>query len=580
MDERSMMGREYGSFTLGEEIGRGGMGAVYKAVHTVLKKPACVKLLLSQFTRHPEIVTRFVNEAVSASGLDHPNIIEVLDCNKGPDGVWFMALEYLKGVPLSRWIRGETAHGVAPRKEHLGYPIAPAQICRILVQAASALQKAHTHVGENIAGIVHRDVKPDNIFLVCGGGVGIEAHDLLVKLLDFGIAKLRDPGGEGMTRMGAIIGTPAYMAPEQLVNSKLVDPRADIYALGIILYEMLTGGWIPWYNADGKTPEPGDIYHRQVTEPAPDPRVLNPHVSPELAQFVAKSLACDPRQRPSSAQEWARTLAELIHADGIYPGGREILRRFAPDLYDHDDPMFGHRLTAAPVTRPDEAVWQPPVSAVSVATASLRPPPPAAPSTTLGSSAAQSVPSAAPTRQSRTRVYASVGAVIAAGGIAVAAVSFAGGGVSTAPASKADVTVADAAPTMTTTSLAVLTDPVGAAVFVDDELVGTSPVKVLLAPGRSVKVRAELVDHTAAETIHVVGDHAETVRLRLERPIDAAMPVDAGVDAPRDTSRTGTDRRLGRGKRVRTGTGAGTGTGSTGSASGDGKPFDPESISR
>lgn len=221
-----MVATKYGSYVIGEVIGEGGMGVVYKAQHAVLKKPACVKRLLSQFTRSPEIVTRFVNEAVAASGLEHPNIVQVYDCAQSADGDWFIALEFLKGVPLSKWIRGETAHGVAVRKEYQGYPIAPAQICRILVQAASALHKAHTYVGENVAGIIHRDVKPDNIFLV-RGGEGPDANDLHVKLLDFGIAKLRDPEGEGMTRMGAIIGTPSYMAPEQLVNSKLVDPRAD-----------------------------------------------------------------------------------------------------------------------------------------------------------------------------------------------------------------------------------------------------------------------------------------------------------------------------------------------------------------
>jgi len=572
-----MVAMKYGSYVLGEEIGRGGMGVVYKAQHAVLKKAAVVKLLLSDFTRHPEIVKRFVNEAVAASGLEHPNIVKVLDCEQSADGVWFIALEFLKGVPLSKWIRGETAHGVAARKEHLGSPIAPSQICRILVQAASALHKAHTHNADGIAGIVHRDVKPDNIFLVCGGGEGIEAHDLMVKLLDFGIAKLGDPGGEGMTRMGAIIGTPSYMAPEQLVNSKLVDPRADVYALGIVLFEMLTGGWTPWYKADGTPEESGDIYHRQVTEPPPDPRSLNPHVSADMARFVARSLACDPRQRPGSALEWARMLAELIQSDGVQPGGREILRRFAPDLYDHNDTMFGHRLSAEPVTRPDEPAWQPPQSAVSIATASLRPPPPPAPSTTLGTSAAQSVPVHVPTRRSRKGLYAALGAIVVAGGITVGAATLGGGRASDSVASdvppSANPTVA--APII---SVAVLTDPVGAAVFVDDELVGTSPTKVQLTRGRAVRVRAELAGHVASEIDHVVGDRAETVRLSLAPPIDAAPPVDAGVDAA-PTARGGDKgRRPGGGRKPPTG--AGTGSAASGTGTGTANSFDPEGIAR
>ncbi|MBZ0238265.1 MAG: serine/threonine protein kinase [Deltaproteobacteria bacterium] len=575
-----MVAMKYGSYVLGDEIGRGGMGVVYKAQHAVLKKPACVKLLLSEFTRHPEIVTRFVNEAVAASGLRHPNIVEVLDCEQGADGVWYIALEFLKGVPLSKWIRGETAAGVAARKDHQGYPIAPAQVCRVLVQAASALHKAHTHSSDGIAGIVHRDVKPDNIFLIQGEGA--EPNDLHVKLLDFGIAKLRPPAGEGMTRMGAVIGTPSYMAPEQLVNSKLVDARADLYALGIVLYEMLTGGWIPWYATDGTHAEPGDIYHRQVTEPPPDPRVRNPNVSPELARFVARSLACDPRQRPSSALEWARMLAELIHADGVHPGGREILRRFAPDLYDHNDSMFGHRLSAEPVTRPDEPAWQPPVSAVSIVpSASLRPPP-AAPSTTLGASAAQSVPVQVPPRRSRRGLYAATGALVAAGGI-VAAIAFMSGGTATFGNESNVATPTEAAgsalPAPADVSVAVLTDPVGAAVFVDDELVGTSPTKVQLARGRSVKVRAELAGHSSTEIAHVVGDRAETVRLTLAPPVDAALPIDAGIDgAP--TTRNETGRRTGGTRKPPTGAGSGSAPASGSSGSGSKNTFDPEGIAR
>ncbi len=582
----------YGSYTLVSELGRGGMGVVHKAQHTVLGTPACVKLLLPEFTRHAEVVARFVNEARAASGMSHDNIVRVLDCNQGPDGVWFIVLEYLEGLPLSKWIRGAVAAHVAPRIEAGGVvgAVTPAQIVRVLVQAANALHTAHEHASERISGIVHRDVKPDNIFLVVRK-IGGRANDLHVVLLDFGIAKLRDARGEELTRTGATIGTPSYMAPEQLANSKVVDRRADVYALGVILYEMLTGGWLPWSDENNETPAPAVIYQRQTSEPPPDPRTKNPTVSAALAQVVRRALACDPRERWASALEFARALAEAVKADGVEPAGAEILRKYAEDLWDPADPMFGHRLATPPISLADPALWSPPLSAVSIvgshvvrpagqeagATQSLRPPPPGVPSTTLGSSAAQSVRVAAVPRRSRRALYSALGAVAAAGGLAVVAAIALGGeptkpggsGAATAPGMGAPLVDA-AVPAMT--SVAILTEPVGAAVFIDDELAGTSPVKVALTAGRAVRVRAEHAGHSSTEERHVVGDRAETVRLALAPVVDAAPPIDAGADAATVT-RPGRPRPPGRE------TPSGTKPNETPPA-GSGSGFDPENIAQ
>ena len=541
----------YGSYTIVEELGRGGMGVVHKARHSVLGKPACVKLLLPEFTRHAEVVARFVNEAKAAASLDHPNIVDVLDCNQAPDGVWFIVLEYLEGLPLSKWL---ARHGA---------PVPPAIACRILVQAANALHTAHDHVSETIAGIVHRDVKPDNIFLV-NRTVGRRTNDLHVVLLDFGIAKLLEHHADGMTRTGATIGTPAYMAPEQLANSKVVDRRADVYALGVVLYELLTGGWRPWSDANNETPAPSEIYRRQTCEPPPDPRHRNPAVSAGLANVVRRALACDPRERWSSAAELARALAEAVPADGVNPSGAELLRVYAEELWDPHDPLFGQRLAQPPVSAVDEVLWKPPMSAVSIVTSSTgvgfraveephptrdlgpaTPPAGALSSTTLGSSAAQSAPGAIQQRRSLSSSLAALSGAVIVGGIAVAIVAAGrsdnrSAAPNTGSLAASDVASRDAAP-VRMTPVAVLTEPVGAAVFVDDELVGTSPTKVDLAVGRTVKVRAELGGFSSTETDHTVGERAETVRLAFSSAVSASVPVDAGVDAP--TTARGRTRR-------------------------------------
>jgi serine/threonine protein kinase len=576
------MATSYGSYTLGDELGRGGMGVVYKARHNVLGKPACVKLLLPEFTRHAEVVTRFVNEAKAAASLDHPNIVDVLDCNQAPDGVWFIVLEFLEGMPLSKWLARQ------------GAPVAPATACRILVQAANALHTAHDHVSETVAGIVHRDVKPDNIFLVARH-VGKRTNDLHVVLHDFGIAKLLEHHAEGMTRTGATIGTPAYMAPEQLANSKVVDRRADVYALGVVLYELLTGGWRPWSDANNETPAPSEIYRRQTCEAPPDPRQRNPALSAGLAYVVRRALACDPRERWPSAAEFARALAEAVPADGINPSGAELLRVYAEELWDPNDPMLGQRLAVPPISAVDEGLWRPPVSAISIITSSngigiraagdvqgtrdLRPqmpPPGAVPSTTLGASAAQSVPGAMSQRRSRVPLFAVLGGVVVAGGVAVALLASDGtndkrGPGATAGESPAAAALIDAAPSHLT-SVAVLTDPVGAAVFVDDELVGTSPTKVELAAGRRVRVRAELSGFPSTESEHVVGDRAETVRLTFTAQVEAAVAVDAGADAAATARGRSRSRGTPRGKEV----GSASGSGSAKATGG----FDPENIAQ
>src|SRR5215471_11687496 len=210
----TVVGERYRIMT---RIGVGGMGAVYRAEHTMMRRDLAVKVLLPELGGKEEFARRFEREAESASRLTHPNIISVTDFGRTPGGAPFLKMEFLAGESLSSVI----AQGPMPRERAL----------HIMRQILRGLEHAHA------AGVVHRDLKPDNIMLVERDG-----QSDVVKILDFGIAKVTEPasGGEALTQAGVIFGTPEYLSPEQALG-ETVDARTDIYAAGVILYEMLAG---------------------------------------------------------------------------------------------------------------------------------------------------------------------------------------------------------------------------------------------------------------------------------------------------------------------------------------------------
>ncbi|MBN8609357.1 MAG: protein kinase, partial [Deltaproteobacteria bacterium] len=204
-----------GRYRVESVLGEGGMGIVYLIAHAVLGKRMALKLLRGDMSRDAEVVQRFIQEAQSATQIGHPNIIDISDFGKMPDGTAYFVMEYLDGLSLTDIIaRG----GSIPTQRAL----------HIIRQIASALDAAHER------GIVHRDMKPDNIFVVKQG-----ADDSFVKVLDFGIAKVGGASSK-LTKTGMIFGTPHYMSPEQAAG-QTVDRRTDIYALGVIMYEMFAG---------------------------------------------------------------------------------------------------------------------------------------------------------------------------------------------------------------------------------------------------------------------------------------------------------------------------------------------------
>jgi serine/threonine-protein kinase len=256
-------------------LGGGGMGAVYRARHVHLDQPVALKLLKANLAASRDMVERFVREAKAAAAIGNPHIIRVSDFGVSNDGRAFLAMELLDGRDLEELIRQEKT-------------LAPARAVRIALQVLDGLGAAHA------AGIVHRDLKPANIFLVPGDQV---------KLVDFGVSKVQAaPGVSSLTQTGMVMGTPMYMAPEQFKGAREVDGRADLYAVGVTLYQMLSGA-LPY---DAPTYE--SLILQIYTEPPKPLAQVAPSVPAALAAVVERGMAREPAQRYGTAKEFADAL--------------------------------------------------------------------------------------------------------------------------------------------------------------------------------------------------------------------------------------------------------------------------------
>ncbi len=273
------------------KIGQGGMGAVYEATHMLIGKRVAVKVLLDKYAQKDPIVARLEQEARLASSIGHENIIDITDFGQTGDGRTFVVMEYLEGESLGVLVQ---------REGHLDEQRA-IQIAR---QAASALGAAHAK------GVLHRDVKPDNIFL-------LRRRDRdFVKVVDFGISKAMRPGeGESensprLTQTGMVLGTPLYMSPEQARGDEDLDHRIDIYAMGVILYEMVTGE-VPFRGSNYLS-----ILSQVLNDEPPSPRTLRPDLSIELEAVIMKALSKEPEDRYQSMEELADDLQVLAATEG------------------------------------------------------------------------------------------------------------------------------------------------------------------------------------------------------------------------------------------------------------------------
>jgi serine/threonine protein kinase len=271
-------------------IGEGGMGKVYAAEHVLMRKRLAVKVLHRELTSVPEVVARFEREAMAAANIDHPNVAAATDFGKLPDGAVFLVLEYVRGKSL----RDEIAKGPFPADRALS----------IVRQIASGLSSAHA------LEIVHRDLKPENVMLVDKGG-----DPDFVKVLDFGIAKVPIPDApagpkssrQPLTKAGMVFGTPEYMAPEQALGHT-VDARADLYGLGVILYEMLAG--VRPFSSQSQV----GILGQQLSKPPPKfaERAPGVAVPPAVEQLAERLLARDVRERFQTAAEVVQAVDQLL----------------------------------------------------------------------------------------------------------------------------------------------------------------------------------------------------------------------------------------------------------------------------
>lgn len=273
-----LSGRTLGKYEIVEPIAKGGMAEVYRAFQAGIEREVVVKVLHCHLTGRADVVARFQREARAIGSLHHPHILHIIDVDT-QDDVHYMVVNYIKGGTLADYIRERE---VLPVKEAL----------HIGVQLANALGYAHDQ------GVIHRDVKPANIMFADG----TRSHALLA---DFGLAHLCEESGDGLTMPGTLIGTPAYMSPEAL-RGESCDGRADIYGLGVVLYELLTGTTPYVANT------PYSMMAQQERDRLPSPRALNPALPQIVEDLLLQALAKDPNNRFRTAQEFGEAMQNAL----------------------------------------------------------------------------------------------------------------------------------------------------------------------------------------------------------------------------------------------------------------------------
>jgi tRNA A-37 threonylcarbamoyl transferase component Bud32 len=284
----ALTAKRLGQYVLVQEIGRGANGMVYRARHSLLRRPVAIKLLSPDLTNESS-AARFEHEAQMTSQLTHPNTVAIYDYGRTPEGLFYYAMEYLSGIDLDQLVRQ-----FGPQPE--------GRVIHILRQACGSLAEAHR------IGLIHRDIKPANIVLTRRGGVAD-----LAKVLDFGLVKRRRQGAGDTRSAWAIVGTPHFMAPEAIEKPESVDGRSDLYSLGAVAYWLLTGETL------FKSQDVEELLKRQVKDAPPSlsDRLGRP-VSADLDELILRCLAKSPADRPADIQEFDAALSRCASA-GTWP---------------------------------------------------------------------------------------------------------------------------------------------------------------------------------------------------------------------------------------------------------------------
>jgi serine/threonine-protein kinase len=278
-----------GKYKVERLLGQGGMGKVYLAHNVALDQKVVLKVLLPEYGQDPDTVKRFQHEGRAASRLRHPNVIQVMDFGAMEDGTLYMAMEFLPGKDLAHLIQNE-------------FPLGDRRIARIASQILAALTEAHAQ------NIIHRDLKPENVMIEQRRG-----DPDFVKVLDFGIAKITDAKTK-LTAAGLVCGTPEYMSPEQAKGADL-DPRSDLYSVGVITYQMVTG-LLPF-----ESDTPVGFLMKHLTEPPMPPSQRQPEVDvpPELEAFIMKAISKNPADRFANAEEMREALLAAVPEAAVAP---------------------------------------------------------------------------------------------------------------------------------------------------------------------------------------------------------------------------------------------------------------------
>ncbi|MCB9558341.1 MAG: serine/threonine protein kinase [Deltaproteobacteria bacterium] len=482
-------------------LGQGGMGVVYAARHTVIDKRVAIKILRHEYCRDGSLVERFIREAKAASRIGHPNIVDVTDFGRLSDGHIYFVMEYLDGVTLSKEIRRLK---VIPVERMLALAL---QICQ-------GLFIAHNK------GIVHRDLKPENIFIVHPAtdldGEQLEGYPVdVIKLLDFGIAKMSWGRGTRLTKAGSIFGTPQYMSPEQAAGRD-ADHRGDVYSLGCILYEMLTGE-VPFI-ADTFV---GTLTKHMFEKPLP-PRQLRPElgIPKEIEAVILRAMSKRPEDRFDDMGQMSQalngSLLGVAPLDATYPPGSTQIYPGAVATDEVSADTGSSEAAENLVVTP-----QPILSSVGSAALELDVPPPAARHRSgrrdlglllaMGAVAVLLLLAAilVLTRQPADRQIVVTGSDLS---ITERSPAVASPLLDAAPAPQAD-----ASPAELEIAFAVRSQPTAAQVTIDGKPHGVTPLRLQTSTGKVLKIRVDKRGYLPRHvTVHVARNQAD-LALRLKR---------------------------------------------------------------